>query len=175
MRGKKAEISGEVITVIPKIIFLIAVLFAFIILVKSLIVTSIDIRQVESEILVNRILFSEAISYNDKGIDRLYPGIIDLKKFEEISKNNPNSLDTTFISYGSDNPIITSKITLKQANKKDIVAFYNREKFVKWEPRALPGITGGAGRFKTFKEQKYVLVKEGEKLTPAVLEFFIIS
>ena len=172
--NKKATISGEVITFIPKIIFLIAVIFAFVLLVKVLLVTKVDVRQVEADILVNRILLSQnGISYYDESVKRLYPGVIDLKKFQEIGKGNPNTLDTGIITYGSDNPIISAKITLKQASKEDISIFYNKDRFDKWEPRALPGIKG-AGAFNSFKDKKYVLVKEGDVIFPAVLEFFVV-
>ena len=65
-------------------------------------------------------------------------------------------------------------MTLKQENIDDIVAYYNKEQFDKWEPRVLPDIEGGAGSVKAIKEQRYVLVKDGEILSPAVLEFFVI-
>jgi hypothetical protein len=175
MDNKRALISGEVIMTIPRILFLIAILFAFVILVKMLIITEVDSRQVESNILINRILFSkDGIAYYDVSLGRSYPGIIDLKKFEEISKSNPNILDTEIISYGSDNPIITAEITLKAENKEDIVVYYNKDRFDKWEPRVLPAIEGGAGSFKAFKEQRYVLVKDGEIFSPAILDFYII-
>ena len=173
---KKAEISSEVILIIPKIIFIIVVIFSFVILVKILIVTNVNVRDTESQILINRILFSkDSISYFDADTERLYPGIIDLKLFEALSKNNPNILDMSTISYGGDNPIIAAKLTLKSEPNKDIVAYYNKERFDKWEPRVLPGIKGGEGSIKAFRIQKNVLVKDGEKISPALLEFFIIS
>jgi len=180
INNKRAEISGEVIMVIPRILFLIAILFAVIVLIKILIITTIDIREVESSILVNRLLFSKDVfSYYDKNVERLYPGIIDLEEFQEISLNNPNKLDTDTLAYGPDNPpnnpIIAAKIILEQEGKDDIIAYYNKERFDRWEPRILPGIKGGAGSFKLFREKKYVLVKEGEILSPGVLDFFVIS
>jgi len=79
MNNKRAEISGEVIMVIPRILFLIAILFAVIVLIKILIITTIDIREVESSILVNRLLFSKDVfSYydDDTNVERLYKIIL---------------------------------------------------------------------------------------------------
>ena len=172
--NKKSQISSEVIYIIPKIIFLTAVLFAVVILVKVFLITAIDVRQVESNVLVNRLLYSRYISYFDEDLKRVYPGVIDLNKFQQLT-SNPNILDTATISYGSDNPIIAAKITLKQKSKDDVTIFYNKERFDKWEPRALSTVKGGAGSIKAFEYQKYVLVKYGEKLSPGILEFYIVG
>lgn len=174
--NKKAEISGEVILVIPKILFLTAVLFAVVILVKVFIVAAIDVRQVESNVLISRLLYSrDALSYFDQDINRVYSGVIDLNKFKELSANNPNFLDNKVISYGADNPIISAKIILKQEGKSDIIAYYNKDRYDKWVPRVLPTVRGGAGSVKSFKDTKYILVKEEEKLSPAIMEFDIIG
>jgi len=187
MNNKRAVISGEVIMVIPRILFLVAILFAVIILIKILIITTIDIREVESSILVNRLLFSKEVIYYDKNIERLYPGIIDLEKFTELSNKEFNTLDTHALAYGPydptanppigppDNPIIAAKITLIRKNVPDIVVYYNKERYDRWEPRLLPGVRGGAGSFKEFKDKKYVFVKDVSGLSPAILDFFIIS
>ena len=184
MHSKRGQISEEVMLFIPRIIFLIAVLFAVVLLVKIFIITTIDINQVEANVLINRILYSKGgLAYYDKNIGRLYPGIVDLNKFRELSASNPNLLDNLVISYGFDNPIIAAKITLKNmqlpnSQEKDwnnIVIFYNKEKFEKWEPRILSTVKGGEGIVKSFKEQKYVIVRNGEKLMNGILEFYIIS
>ena len=176
MHNKKGRISEEVLLSIPRIIFLIAVLFAVVLLVKIFIITNIDVRQVESNILISRLLYSkDGLSYYDEDIKRLYPGIIDLNKFRQISLENPNALDKTTMSYGQDNPIIAAKITLKQENKNDVIAFYNKDRFDKWEPRTLSTVRGGAGSFKSFQEQKYVLIKDGEAITRGILKLNIIS
>ena len=175
MSNKRSAISGEVIWFIPQMLFLIAVLFAFVILIKSLIVVNIDVREVDSTILVHRLLLSQdGISYYDGDLGRLHPGIIDLEKFREISDEAPpNILDNEIVSYGSDNPIIAASIALKQKGMGDIVVFYNKEKYDRWEPRV--GIKKGPGSVKSFTEKKYVLVNDNGILSPGVLNFFIIS
>ncbi len=174
--GKRGEISGEIIMMIPKILFLTAVLFAVVILVKLYIITNTDIREVESNVLIGRLLYSKhGLSYFDEDLKRVYPGAIDLNKFKQIGEANPNGLDMISLSYGSDNPIISAKITLKQESKDDVIAFYNKNKFDQWEPRTLSTVKGGAGSVKSFRKEVYVLVNDNGKFSPAILEFNIIS
>ena len=169
-------IAEEMVFFIPRILFLTAVLFAVVILIKIFIIGIIDVREAESAILVNRLLYTKnGLSYYDEDLNRIYPGIIDLNSFNELSLNNPNRFDNTIISYGSDNPIISAKITLKQEGRRDLIAFYNKNRYDKWEPRVLVTVKGGAGSVKSFNDRKYVLVKDGETLTQALLEFKIIT
>jgi len=172
---KRGVISGEVIFIIPKLIFLTAVLFAVVILVKFALVSVIDVREVESNVLITRLLYSkDGISYFDKETSRVYPGIIELDKFYDLSNLNPNSLDTVSANYGISNPIIAARITLKFQGKAAL-AYYNKDRFDKWEPRVVPGVTGGEGSFVAFEQEKYILVKQSGKLTPGILNIYTIG
>lgn len=185
MNNKRSVISGEMIMVIPQLIFLIAVLFAFVILVKTLIITTVDVREIDASILVERMLFSpNGISYHDDSINRVYPGIINLEKFKEISmKTNKDFilgedvtsiLDTDVISYGPDNPpIIAAELILTQEGREDIIAFYNKKWYDRWAPKAL-GVPGPAS-IKEFVKERNVLIKEGNTLSPGTLTFVILS
>ena len=176
IKNKKGFIAEEMIFFIPRILYLTAVLFATVILIKVFIIGAIDVREIESNILINRLIYSkDGLSYYDKDLNRIYPGIIELRKFNEMSSSNPNTLDNSIISYGADNPIISAKIILRQEGKNDIVVYYNKNGYDKWEPRILTTVKGGAGSPKSIKEQKYVLVKEEDKMTPAILEFNVVS
>lgn len=176
IKSKKSVISGEMIMAIPQIIFLIAVLFAFVILIKVYIITYIDVRQVDANIFINRVLLSHGgISYYDQDLDRLYPGIIHLERFLGLTLSNPNNLDEEIISYGDDNPILAAEMTLKRKGYADVVAYYNKEKYDVWIQKALPNVKGGPGSVKTFEKHRYVLVKDGNSLLPGILEFFIVS
>ncbi|MBI4453245.1 hypothetical protein HY636_01235 [Candidatus Woesearchaeota archaeon] len=182
---KRGQISEEVLLSIPRIIFIVAILFAVVILVKILIITNVDVRQIEANVLINRLLYSkDGFIYYDESIKRSFPGVVDLNKFKQLSAINPNWLDNTAINYGLDNPIIAAKITLRSIkndnlqenqNEKDITVFYNKDRFDKWEPRTLYTVRGGAGSVRAFKEQRYILAKDGEALIPKILEFYVIS
>ena len=185
MNNKRSVICGEMIMVIPQLIFLIAVLFAFVILVKTLIITTVDVREIDASILVERMLFSpNGISYHDDSINRVYPGIINLEKFKEISmKTNKDFilggdvtsiLDTDVISYGPDNPpIIAAELILIQEGREDIIAFYNKKWYDRWAPKTL-GVPGPAS-IKEFVKERNVLIKEGNTLSPGTLTFVILS
>ena len=181
MNNKRSLISGEVIMFIPQIIFLIAVLFAFVILVKSLVVTAIDVRPVDASILVERMLFSRnGISYYDEGIGRLYPGIIDLGKFKEISGQTDRSytleedarsdLDEEVISYGSDSFLIAANLTLTLEGGERISAYYNKKWFDRWKPRTIISLCG-PGAVRQFIKTRNVLVKEGDTISYGSLIF----
>lgn len=159
---------------IPKMIFLIVALFAVVILVKSYIITNLDVRDVEHNVLESRLLYSRnGLSYFDSEISRLYPGIIDVEKFQSLSLKNPNALDEMSMSYGAENPIIAAKISLVTSEKESI-AYYNKDKYDKWEPRSLSGVIGGSGSYKSYAVKKYVLAKDGERIMPALLELKVI-
>ena len=58
LTGKKGLIAEEMIFFIPRILFLTAVLFAVVILIKVFLIGVVDVREVESKILVNRLLYT---------------------------------------------------------------------------------------------------------------------
>ena len=176
LTGKKGLLAEEMIFFIPRILFLTAVLFAVVILIKVFLIGVVDVREVESKILVNRLLYAKnGLSYYDGDLNRVYPGIIDLKRFSELGSNNPNELDSKIINYGADNPLISAKVTLKQEGRGSLIVYYNRDRYDKWEPRVLASVKGGAGSVKAFSDKRYILVKDGEILSPAILEFNIIA
>ena len=176
LTGKKELIAEEMIFFIPRILFLTAVLFAVVILIKVFLIGVVDVREVESKILVNRLLYAKnGISYYDVDLNRVYPGIIDLKRFSELGSSNPNELDSKIINYGADNPLISAKVTLNQEGRGSLIVYYNRDRYDKWEPRVLASVKGGAGSVKAFSDKRYILVKDGENLAPAILEFNIIA
>lgn len=178
MHNKRGQISEEVFLSIPRFIFLIAILFTVVLLVKIFIITTVDISNVESNIFINRLLYSKnGLSYYEESLKRMYPGVIDLNKFRELANNNPNSLDNIAINYGSNNPMIAARITLTSPlnqNQNSLTVFYNKERFDRWEPRTLSTVKGGAGSVRSFKEQRYVIVKDGEESTSGILEFYVI-
>lgn len=187
MNNKRSLISGEVIMFIPQIIFLIAVLFAFVILVKSLIVTAIDVRPVDASILVERMLFTKnGISYYDEGLERLYPGVIDLEKFKDISGKTDriytleeearSKLDEEVISYGSDSFLIAANLTLTQQGGERISAYYNKKWYDRWKPKALICVSG-PGAPRRFTKTRNVLIRDviTDTISHGTLRFDILS
>jgi len=172
---KTGTVSGHVVLWIPKFIYLIIAFLSVIFLLRILVVTQIDSAEAEARILINRLIYSpNDISYLDADTNRNYPGIIDYKKFISL-ENFPNELDTKTISYGQYTNLIAAKLILKnsESNKED-VAFYNKENYEFWEPRILSTVKGGTGSVKSFAEQKYVLIKEQNKLSSGLLKIQVI-
>ena len=179
MRNKSGLLAEQVIFFIPRIIFLIAVIFSVVIIVKKFIITSIDVREVEANILISRLIFSKVISYNDPSLNRLYPGIVDLDKFRKLSSDS-GLLDKS-IDYGDANPIIAARLTLKLAGgneidgKKYLAAYYNKKKFDEWFPKIQETVTGGSGSVKMVNDNRLVLIKEKDEFTPGMIEFEVLG
>jgi len=61
--------------------FLMVALLAFFLLVNFYIVNRIDTNRLQAEVTANRIIYSDAIMWQDNS--RVYPGIIDINKFND--------------------------------------------------------------------------------------------
>lgn len=163
--GDKAQISGDVLSWIPKIILLVAVILVILGLVHMYVVTKIDTKDAEAAVLINRILFSpNGISYHDEELDRAYPGIIDLKRFNDYVINKSIALP--------ENRIIAAKLTLSYINGTEIrTAFFDEDLYTKWSP--MTRVRGPGGKTKIVKVIS-VLVKDGNVLKKATLKFEVI-
>ena len=68
---------------VPRILFLVVVMFTVMILIRSYVATTIDTSELEANIFISRILYSpNSISYFDSDIGRTYQGVIDINKFK---------------------------------------------------------------------------------------------
>jgi len=173
MNTKTSEISGEVLLTLTRVVFLTIVLFSVVLLVKSFYTEKIDIKGTETSLFFQRLVFSpNGIIWQDAS-ERWHPGVVDLRRFEQAAAANPNFLDSQWASYTGETPIIAAKLVLTAGNR-EIVAYYNRESFNRWEPRALLGVEGPASVYKLEKEA-YVLINNGEKLEQGKLSATILS
>ena len=166
--NKKAQISHTVLKSILWFFFLIVVLLSIVFLVRGYITVVIDTKDIEADLFYSEVLFTkEGISYYDEVIDRAYPGIIDINKFN-------NEAFSRSISYGSDNYFISANFSLINQEGKEISSFiYNEEGYKKWKPltkRYMPG----PGSATKIQKQSYVLVKQGAGIIPAILYVEII-
>lgn len=85
--NKKADISGRMILWVYRLIFLTIVFFIINLMFTSYISRSVNTNDVETNILIARLLYGDkCIVYND-GI-RSYPGFIDISKINEQGLNN---------------------------------------------------------------------------------------
>jgi len=68
--------------------FLIIMMAVFFLLINYYINNKIETQSLQAEVLLNRILYSDAINYADQYTFRTYPGIIDMQKVETANINN---------------------------------------------------------------------------------------
>jgi len=159
--NRRALISFEMLMWIPRIIFLVIVLFAIIILIRSFVLEKIDVTELESEIFANRLPCSpNSISFVDEISGRVYPGIIDLNKFKtnEIEDNLLKS-----IYYGNSNRNVGAKITLKNPGKgEENQIFYNKVFYEEKKILVDSALTEGPGGAKNYIKKLDVIIFEKE-------------
>jgi hypothetical protein len=156
---KKGMTSFEMVTYIFRIIFLVIVISAILILVRTYIVISVDTFDAESELIYNRFIYSvNGISYYDHEINRLYPGVIDIKRF------NSSILDKA-VDFG-EYPHVGAEFTLK--DERGIIkktAIYNEDFYDEKIKLFDAGYIRGAGGVKALKKENYVVYKDEDGKT----------
>jgi hypothetical protein len=168
IKNKKGLVGFTATKLILWFLFLIVVLMSVRFLVKKNVDNSIDTKSVESDFFYQEMIYTnDGISYRDPITGRNYPGIIDINKFNSIVANKS-------VYYGTNNYYIAANFSLRLQTGDVIGSFvYNEEWFGRWKSLTktfLPG-TGGA---KMAKKTSYVLVRQNDKLIPAILEAEIL-
>jgi hypothetical protein len=156
MNGKKAITTFEMLMWVPRIVFLVAVMFAVAFLVKSHITTTIDISEARANIFVNRAIYSQSdISYFDSSTGRAYPGIIEMQKFKE----HAGELLEKSIYYSEKNREVGARFLLKNLeSSEEAEAFYNEEFFREQKKIAASGFTEGPGGARLYVKNYNVLI-----------------
>jgi hypothetical protein len=148
-----------------KIFFLVIVLFTVVLLVRSFIVTELDVFNAEADIFMQRVIMSRnGISYYDSDIDRLYPGIIDMTKFGKL-----NEILNSSISYGDENSKIAANfILVDEKNTTVAAAVFNPYFYERWKQMLNAQWIKGPGGVKSTTKQISVLIK-GNELKKGIL------
>jgi hypothetical protein len=95
--GKKA--LGEMVTWVIRCMLLIPIVFLMAVYANSFIVNNLDTTTVENELLVQRFLYSpDGFTYIDSDTLRVYPGYIDMKKFNSTYAEQALKFSDTFFS-----------------------------------------------------------------------------
>ncbi len=165
LKNKKGVMTFDMLMHLPRIFFTLFVGAIIALLVLTLINVDTDIREKETYVIVDRLLYSEqGITYVDPDTGRVYPGIIDSKKFNEYTLEhiftNPNNIhfamELTLSTYDLDRTII-----------------YNRRNYVIWEDVQETGAEGIGGA-RLFEHRRPVIVFEDDKLVKAILKIAIL-
>lgn len=167
MKNKKAT-TFEILMWVPRIIFLVIIMFAIMILIRSYITTTIDISELEANVFINRILYSPTgISYFDSNIDRTYPGIIEFDKFK--SQITEKFLEKS-VYYGKKNTEVGAKFILKDLSEdKEITVFYNEDFFKEQKKLVDAGFTQGPGGARDYTKKYDVLILKNNVLHKGIL------
>lgn len=168
MKNKKGTTTFEILMWIPRLMFLVVVMFTVMYLIRTYVTTTIDISELQANVFVNRVLYSPtSISYFDSDIGRLYPGIIEFDKFE--SQITEKSLEKS-IYYGEDNKEAGAKFILKDLNEnKELTAFYNEDFFKEQKKLVDAGYTKGPGGARGYDKKYDVLIFKNKALYRGLL------
>lgn len=149
-----------------RLLFVIVVFFSIITITKLSIKEKIDIFEVESKLLVHRLILSKDLNYVDVEINRRYVGIIDIEKFnsEDFKKNILNS-----IYYGKINSEASAKIVLEDTEIGEFYETYYNEELYKEKKVLVEAKLIGIGAARGFVTEFYVLIKDKDKIRKGVL------
>lgn len=159
IRGKSAQahFSFNFINIIVRMVILTTVVLSFVLVARHFFITNIDVRQIEGNILVNRMIYSPCLSYENRKIERNFPGIIDIEKFKS------SRIDECIYFGSSDYSAALLRLDYMEEAK---TINHNKEAYELLRPRV--GIEGSGG-VDLFNTSTHVLVKSKDKLKPAVL------
>ena len=149
MLSKKGEVMGEVVMWLARIIFAFVVIGIIVFLVNGSIEKNLDLGDLRFYSVAERVLYSgNCFALENSG--RIYPGIIDLKRFTQ------ESLDKCMLPL--DRPI-GSRVTM-QYGDKEIVLFFNKEYYDDLVPLAF------SRQYVHAKKRYFVLADDGTAQIP---------
>ena len=156
---KGFAISYKMIMWIPRFFFTVIIIALTFYIISAFIITKTNVSGPESSILMDAAHYSpDGFSAFDKGILRVYPGIIDNSRFTDAQLGQ---------LFQQDKPAIVGRFTKKQtivdyfiSPQPDVQAFTNKTRYLRWEPIALVNAKG-EGSFAPYPEVRYVAIKDG--------------
>ncbi len=164
---KKAQESFSILLIIPRMIFLIIVMFSIYFLIRAYVVSKLDVQDVQVDVFINKVLYSpNGISYYDRDLKRSIPGLINPSSITDDNLNKLADYD--------DSSFISAKIQLIDNDSKEITsALYNGETYSRWLPVATTGVPGPGGYKQTIKSV-YVNFLDQNKIREGTLKFDVL-
>lgn len=165
--NKKGTISEEVGFWIPRLVFTIIVSVIVYLVTGMFILSEITVQDADAEIFNQRVLSSrQGISYVDPYTNRVYPGVIDIEKFNDMS-----SLERA-IDYGEDSTYLGAKFILLDKEKRLVSEKVYNEKAYR---RIIEGGYEGKGGVEVIDKDLYVMIRDiGGNTEPGYLHSTII-
>ncbi|MBD3259076.1 hypothetical protein GF371_00430 [Candidatus Woesearchaeota archaeon] len=148
--------------------FLLIIILSFVFLTRHTVQKSTDTSSAEAYSYLHSMLYSKnGILYHDSDIDRQYPGIIDVSRFNDIY------LDSSMLLNLSENvELPAAKLALLDQSGMVREAYWHK----KWYDRLYPKAGGrGVGSPRQLYQDLYVLKRTaGGRLEPAYLSIELI-
>ena len=160
--NKKAQETFTILQSIPRIIFLVVVLFSVVLLVRKFTLDTLNVQEVQSEVFTNRLL------YSPNGILYLHP---DTKQtvFAVIDPNKITNENIDRLMNYTEEFFIAGQISLFDENNNLVaLATHNNRTFNRWLPIAR-GTSSGSGGVKELNRTTYVQYVEDNKIKTGTL------
>jgi hypothetical protein len=158
-KGQMYKVFWYYLIRVPIIIFLFG-LFVYISGgIQGQALTSPEVRE---KIIINRLFFSpNSISYVDLTIGKVYPGVIDMSKFDN------DTLDSSFST--KENAAAAAKLDLVNLDTDTTVSAYiNKELYSRWKSYVK------FEQYSSYKDQFYVTIKDNGKEYPGLLKVNVL-
>jgi len=157
--AKKGLLSFNMLMWIPRIIFMVIVVFSILLLIGSYFKIEIVISEAESELFAQRLLYSpHGISYYDPLSNRVYPGVIDLNNLGLLNKS---------VFYGEQKQI-GAKLNITDLNGKLLAEnIYNDVVYRRIAQE-------GKGGVDVLRKSLYIIVKNESKQIPGILSMEVV-
>lgn len=152
--NNKAVIDETWIFLFYRSIIVCFVALAMVLLVKTYIVTNIEIQKTHANLFMYNVLnVKEGISYYDAEIQRAYPGIISIDSFQtDLNKR---------MAYG-DHTLIAAQLDLFDADGNTLgTTYYNKEWYERWIVLARASFLG-RGAATEYPAKKTVLIRNND-------------
>lgn len=154
----------DVIMFIPRLMFFTFVALTVVLLVRTYLTYTVEVRDAEMEVQANRIIYSPAcLAYYDETLERCYPGVVDLNKLLDVRLDN-------CLRYGDRNDYLAMNVSLRPMDGSEgsiAEAMFNAEGWDAWLPRE--GLPGPGGTYMR-NVKRLVLYREGNaEPQPAIL------
>ncbi|MFH0870027.1 MAG: hypothetical protein V1866_03140 [archaeon] len=174
MRRREKTRRGTVenwIEQLPYIILTGVTLILIYVLIDMLIKTGVDVKPIQAEVGFYRILYSpNAITYQDNLTGAVYPGVIDLLKF------NDTTIDA-LMKYSYEKQLCARFRIMKMQNGKWVLekeAYFSKVWFERLEPLASAGIIGLGSAQKFTKIMPIDYIKDGSLMQGFLQADFIL-
>jgi len=163
LRISKKAISFQLTDWLPKIILLVIVFVFTVFIVESFYRFELNVESIRSEVLAYNLFVSDKLNYYDEEINRLYIGIIDKNKFD--------NLDLSEYSYGKKR-YYSAKLTLLNLDDPNevIEKYYNKEEYENWIP-----LSFDKTKYYVLYKEYYVFIKDQGKTSRGKLSIELIT